>query len=225
MKERELSRLLKCPLLDPSYDGVVDKIIPMANWVLRKSFDGKLNGRPDQILHEIRGRILEDFPADGTLARVAGYRLLQLVLHYEVVHLEQPYSLSLSGYTIEGKYALLRKRSGAKLPHVLVLHDIEPDIRNTQAQPPDVVTLSRYVHVLTATSHKDARVLHYPVIRGSTWTNRDLKLPLAKRYLESMLKVATLRPEFPVVGGHCESCATKRCMEVFTHGQDDDSGE
>lgn len=221
IQERELERLLKCPLLDGEILAPT-KVSQLTNWVLRKSFEGKFSELPEKVLHEIRGRILKDYPKDGTLARVAGFRLFQLILDYEVIHLEQPYNLVLSGYTIQGQYALLRKKAGAKLPYVLVLRETEPDLRDTQAQPPDAITLARYVHVLTTTKHTNARVLQLPVFRGAAWTNRGLNLALAKQYLESMLKIATFRPSFPVAGEHCKSCVTKRCLGVF-YGPNDDS--
>lgn len=216
-QEQELERLLRCPLLDPSYLIRMDAIRQLVNWALRKSFEGKFPGSllPEQVLHQIRGRILEEYPTEGTLARVAGFRIFSMIMKYEVVHLEQPYNLVVSGYTIQGQYALLRKRTGAQHPHVLVIRDTEPELRATQAQPPEVVTLARLIHVLTTTQYTDARVLQFPVFRGTLWTTKDLKMPLAKSYLESMLKIASISPQFPIVGEHCSQCISKRCLEVF----------
>lgn len=215
-QEQELERLLKCPLLDPTYLTVSEKVRLITNWALRKSFEGKFyNLLPENVLRQIRGRILEDYPTEGTLARVTGFRLFQLITNYEVIHLEQPYNLVLSEYTIQGKYALLRKKAGERLPYVLVLREVEPELRNTQQFPPDVVTLARYIHVLTTTQYTNAKVLQFPVLRGEVWTNSNLSIDLAKRYLQSILKIAAIKPDFPIVGEHCNSCIAKRCLGVY----------
>jgi hypothetical protein len=225
-KETELERLMLCPLMVPTGPSKMETCAQaLTSWALRKSLEGSLKGTPSDILHIIRGKVLELHDTTdhvGTLARTTAFRMFNLLVDYEVLHLEQPYNLILAGYTIQGKYALLRKRKGACLPYVLVLHTEEPKLKHNHALPPSLDVLARWVHVTTTTKYSDARVLNYPVLRGRSWVNKGLDSALAKQYLESMLKVASLRPNFPRMGEHCESCATKPCLEVF-NGQDDNS--
>ena len=226
IKESELERLLKCPLMTPTSPSKSEACAnALASWAFRKSLEGFLVGEPQDILHEIRGKILELHETDdhvGTMARQTAFRIFNLLLDYEVLHLEQPYNLILAGYTIQGKYALLRKRKGACLPHVLVLYAEEPALRHNHAMPPTIPLMARWLHVRTATKYKNAVVLNYPVLKGESWVNSSLNLDLAEQYLESMLKVAALRPNFPVPGEHCGQCATKSCLEVF-NGRDDNN--
>src|SRR5271166_3637041 len=227
IQELELQRLVQCPMMTPTRPSHAETCAyALAAWVLRQSFAGKLLDTPAKNLHAIRGKMLELWEGDklqaGALARTAAFRLFHLQLEYEVIHLEQPYNLILSGYTIQGQYALLRKRTGEHLPHVLVLHTSEPELRREQALPPDVATMARYLHAYTNEAHHNAWVLHYPVFKGKLWFNRGLDVPLATSYLESMLKVAALRPRYPVAGEHCAECAFKPCLEVFNGRQNDD---
>ena len=220
IQEHAIEELIKCPLLVPvSVSDSEECAQELASWTLQQSFRGKFRGEAKDILHEMRGKVLDLWEGNkreiGTLARTVAFRMFSLVIDYEVIHLEQPYNLTLSGYTIQGKYALLRKRSGERLPYLLILHTNEPDLRKRQALPPDPVTMARYVHLYTTTQYTNAQVLHYPVFRGKVWFNKGLNIPLAKQYLESMLRVAAISPNFPVVGDHCSMCSTKPCLEVF----------
>lgn len=229
IQEQALGRLLQCPLMTPtSPSGEETCAYALASWALRQSFENKLVGDPAEILSTIRGKMIklwkESGVADdpGKLARTSAFRLFNLVLDYETVHLEQPYNLVLAGYTIQGKYALLRKRTGECFPHILILHSNSPSLKHDQAVPPDVQTLARYLHVTTASGYTEVQVIHYPVFRGKTWFNKTVDGALARRYLQDMLKVAALRPQYPIAGEHCATCCTKPCLEVF-RGQDDNS--
>lgn len=225
--EQELERLVRCPLMIPTGPSHAETCAKaLASWILRQSFEEKIQGKVQDILHNIRGKVIDFWGGDrleaGHLSRTAAFRLVTLVLDYEVIHLEQPYNLILGGYTIQGQYALLRKRKGELLPHVLVLHARAPEMKHEQALPPDVATLARYVHVATNTGHLNAQVLHYPIFKGKPWVNKTINIALAKRYLGDMLKVADIHPQYPVMGEHCASCETKLCLEVF-RGPNDDS--
>ena len=223
-KEQDLERLSQCPLLTPTGPSHAETCAKaLASWALRRAFEGSLKGKPVEILHEIRGKVLEVCGGSGnagTVARKTAFGLFNLMLDYEVLHLEQPYNLTLAGYTIQGQYALLRKRRG-EIPTVLVLYAEEPELRHNHALPPTVPVMARYVHVVTQTKYKDAQILNYPVLKGKPWINGALDLALAKQYLESMIRVASLRPQFPVMGEHCKRCTTKPCLGVFD-GRDDD---
>jgi hypothetical protein len=220
IQEKTLVEMIKCPLLVPMPASDSEACAQeLASWTLQQSFRSKFKGEAKDILHNMRGKVLDLWKGDkrdiGTLARTMAFRLFILVTDYEVIHLEQPYNLILSGYTIQGKYALLRKRSGERLPYLLILHTNEPDLRRRQALPPDPVTMARYSHLYTTTQYTNAQVLHYPVFRGKVWFNKSLNVPLAKKYLESMLRIADLRQQYPVAGDHCLGCATKPCLEIF----------
>lgn len=154
--------------------------------------------------------------------RTISYRLYSLLLDYEVLHPEQPYNLILNGYTIQGKYTLLRKKKGAKIPNVLMLYMNAPAIQHDQAIPPIVTLLCRYVDVKMTETYHEVHVLHYPLLRGKAWTNRLLNEVLAKKWICSMLEVAKLKPDFPTMGEHCKDCSTKPCMEVFNLGRQND---
>lgn len=223
IQEQTLERLMQCPLMTPTGPSKMETCAyALASWALRQSFDGKFKGNPEDILHEMRGKVLDLWKGErhevGSISRTVAFRLFSLVLDYEVVHLEQPYNLVLTEYTIQGKYALLRKHIGAHLPHILILYTTEPELKNTQALPPDVTTLARYLHLYTTTEYTDAMVLHFPIFRGKPWMNKSIDLSLARKYLESMLKVASLNPFFPIRGKHCDNCATKPCLKVFEKG-------
>lgn len=211
---------MECPLIDPAPASHAEVCAEkLTGWVLRKSFNGKFGGAVQDIAHEIRGAVIDFWGGDkkeaGTLARTAAFRMFSLIIDYEVIHLEQPYDLVLNGHTIQGKYALLRKRGGEQLPYILILHTDEPILRHDSTLPPDVITLSRYLHLHTTTQYSNAQILHYPVFRGKSWFNKTVNSTLAKTYLCSMLEIANLHPTFPVLGEHCKECISKPCLKVF----------
>lgn len=222
-QENDLERLSKCPI---GYWGIPQEDTcsrSLVTWALRKSFEGKLLKSKDS-LSEIRGKFIDLWKDakiakdPGTLARTVGYRVFTLLLDYEVVHPEQPYNLVLASHTIQGKYALLRKRKGEKLPFTLVLHTKAPTLQKGMALPPDPIALARYIHVHAQDGYSNAQMLHYPIYKGKLWLNKWINLELAKRYLLSILKAASLDPSHPVAGDHCKTCLTKPCMEVFKNG-------
>ncbi len=220
ISEQALERLIQCPLMTPTSPSNAETCAyALASWTLRQAFESKFRGKPQDILHKIRGKVIELWEGNkaeaGIVSRTAAFRLFNLILDYEILHLEQPYNLILSGYTIQGKYALLRKRIGECLPHILILYTSEPELKHDQVFPPDVATLARYVHVYTNAGYIDAQVLHYPIFKGKPWINKTLNVALAKRYLEDMLRVVGLHVQYPVIGKHCVHCSTKPCLKVF----------
>lgn len=214
LTEQNLERLVQCPIMDPTPVKADVANSQLVGWALRQSFHGKITGTPESVLSELRGKFLTA-GADGTAARRAGYRLFRLLIDYEIIHPEQPYSLIVSGYTIQGQYALLRSRKGERLPHVLLVHPRVPKQRATQSIPPDAVSLARLFHVRTSTEYTNARLLHYTLAKGKSWITRDLDVDLARKYIESILKIAALNPYFPIAGDHCQHCGTKPCLKVF----------
>ena len=222
LHEQYLERLVHCPIMDPEPPTQLETAgRELSAWALRQSFQGKLVGKPEEVLHDIRGRVLE-YISDGTKARRIAYRLFKLLLEFEVVHLEQPYNLIVAGYTIQGEYALLRSRKGECIPHVLIVHPEEPSQRNFHAMPPDTVSLLRLLHARTNTKFSNARLLHYALTSAKYWIVKDLNTGLARKYVEDIIKVAALRPQFPSIGEHCRRCRSKPCLGVF-NGQDDNS--
>lgn len=220
INEFALRKLIQCPLFDPApptHSDICAK--ELTRWALRESFNNKFTGEAKDIAHRVRGAVLDFWTGDkkevGTLARTVAFRLFSLITDYKVIHLEQPYELVLNGNTIQGEYALLRKRIGEKLPYILILHTEEPAYRHDQILPPNIITLARYLHLHTSTNYNDAQILHYPVFRGKSWLNKTVNHTLAKTYLCSMLEVAQLHPQYPVLGDHCKGCVTKPCLEVF----------
>lgn len=223
INERTLQDLLQCPLIVPAKSSHEEECSnEMTKWILRQAFDGKLKGESQAVLHAIRGKVISTWQGDkkdiGILARTIAFRLFSLVLDFEVIHLEQPYQLVLDKHVIQGSYALLRKRAGERLFHILINHTNVPEIKKKQALPPDIVTLSRYTHLYTTTEYTDAQILHYPIFRGKAWLNKHINITLAKSYLNSILVTAANNPQYPVVGKHCDNCVTKPCMEAFKNG-------
>lgn len=219
IQEQDLERLIKCPLMVPIEPAKTETCAKeLALWVLHQSFEEKFKGQPADILHNIRGKVLDLWGNNiegGSISRTVAFRLFNLILDFEVMHLEIPYNLTLNGHTIQGKYALLRRRRENSAPNILVLHDIEPSIRKEQAIPPDIITIARHAHAYINTGRTNAVVLHFPVFRGKPWYNKHISIPLAIKYLSDMLKIASLNLQYPSMGEHCKECKTKACLEIF----------
>lgn len=219
-KEVQLERSAQCSLMPPKVLSELETNVNILTaWVLRQSFESKLTGEPEDILHKIRGKFISLFTKDkdraGAYSITIAFRLFNLILDYEVLHLEQPYDLILDGYTIQGKYALLRKRKGIKTPHILVIHINEPDLKHDHSLPPDIITMSRYTHLITNTGYKEGYVLHYPLLKGRHWINKKLDISLINLYLRNITKHSVLNLQFPSMGAHCKGCNTKPCLTVF----------
>jgi hypothetical protein len=221
IQESRLEKLLQCPMIDPQPSSKSDKCaMALSTWVLRQSFLNKLIGKPEKVLDNIRKTLIEIWKDEnvegdpGVIARVAGFRLFSLVLDYEVIHLEQPYNLVLTGYTIQGKYALLRKRKGEYLPYVLIVHTNSPSLKKEQALPPDVISMSRHLHASTNAGYSNVQTLHYPVLSGQKWYDKYINSKLSAIYLTNMLRVIS-NPSYPVPGEHCSTCVSRPCLSIF----------
>lgn len=237
--ERALQRVSLCPMLVPMKTSNLESCAyALAEKVIRQSFEGKL-----PVLEDIRKqftdlwnsawylgidrklwrtpplKVGDPYWAGIHLGRTISFRVFSLVLDYEVMHPEQPYNLILNGYTIQGRYALLRKRKGARVPSVLVLHMQSPAMKHEHSMPPDPISLARYVDMKMGSFHKDVHVLHYPLVKGKEWLNKHVDEPLAKDYLHNMIKVVLLNPRYPAIGSHCADCETRPCMEVYSIGR------
>lgn len=239
INEYELEQKAKCPIMvsqSPSEVGLCGYLL--ASKALRAAFEGK-----HPVLADIRGDYIRlwnqawfkgkenkiPIPKAGDpywkgihSGRTISYRLFNLLLAYEVLHPEQSYYLILNGYTIQGSYALLRKRKGAGIPTVLILYMHAPTLQHDQAVPPRLVALSRYVDAKMSEVYKEIHVLHYPLLKGKEWINKYINEALAKVYLYSMLEVENTSPVYPTIGEHCKDCSTKPCLEVFNIGRQND---
>lgn len=233
--EKELARIALCPMFVPGEQSKLELCADTLTTIaIRRAFEGKLLK-----LEDIRSQFTylwgcSNFSGTDSKAwcippmkagnpywvgihqgRTISFRIFSLVAGYEILHPEQPYNLILNGYTIQGRYALLKKPGRSGIPNVLVTYLNAPSLRHEIAMPPDPISLSRYVDVKMATMYKEVYVLHYPLLKGKEWQNKEINEAVAKRYLSSMLDVVALNPRYPTAGSHCMGCEDKPCMEVF----------
>lgn len=242
INEHELERMSRCPIMverSPTNVGLCSRLL--VEKVLRHAFEGKIVSLEDirknftllwnsAYTHgiDIKSwkpppiKVGDPYWAGIRNGRTISYRLFSLILNYEVLHPEQLYNLILNGYTIQGSYALIRKRKGASIPSVLIPYIHAPTLQHDQVVPPRPIALSRYVDAKMSEVYKEIHVLHYPLLKGKEWTNKYINEALAKTYLCSMLEVAKLNPNYPTLGNHCIDCSTKPCMEVFNIGRQND---
>lgn len=224
INELSLQRFAQCPILVPNGPSKLEFCsFALMRWALRKFFQS--SSMSNSFLSDLRGKFLDEFKKLSTdkaeteeaikyCASIAR-RIFELVVEYEVLHPEQPYDLILGKYTIQGEYALIRKRNEGAKPYVLVLHNAAPTARYDAKLPPDFISLARYINVRNETQYRDIGILHYPVIRGKPWTIKYINETIAHDYLHGILKAMNNLPLFPSFGSHCAGCLTKPCMKVL----------
>jgi hypothetical protein len=139
-------------------------------------------------------------------------KIFDLITHYEILHPEQPYELVLNGYTIQGRYALVRKTTESGHPTVLVVHNKEPRHKAS----PDLLSLARFVHVkMTHLQYHEVDILHFPLLRSKPWRQINIDEKLATNWIKNAIFAIANNRTFPTAGPHCATCTTKPCMKVF----------
>jgi hypothetical protein len=154
-------------------------------------------------------------------ARIVAKRIYDLLLEYEILTPEQPYKLVLDCYTIQGLYALIRKKIGNKQVFVLVIHTSP----TTYKASPDLRSLARHLHATkTYPNYNKIGLLHWTIIRGKEWKNKYINSNLSSNWLLTSLRLISSSEKFPVPGPHCVNCKSKACQEVFIERQNDNIG-
>jgi hypothetical protein len=226
ISEDRLNSYAICPLYNPpTAEPIQVQAEGLFKWAMLRTFDG-IHDPPD--LTGLRERYVslwnkhwfgdqpKTLPATGPYwdgpkaSRGVARRIFEFLDKYEVVHPEQPYDLKVDKYTIQGRYALVRRKTQTGHPSVLVVHDRAPLYKAS----PDLRSLARFTHANTTEYYKEIGILHLPLLRGQVWSQVDINETLATTWLRAILDQIP-GVQYPVPGSHCMSCEGKPCMGVF----------
>jgi hypothetical protein len=235
ISEVDLDRMLLCPILDPIVED--DKYICARQtliWALRRTFDShscSIKELREKYVHfwnvkwfSYPNRPKEDgVPSSGSYwegpkqGNKTAKKIFELFRLYLILQPEQPYELPIEMYTIQGEYAIIRRRGKEGIPMVLIYEDVE---RNHHSRPestfPEPSSLARYIHVKnTLHEYKEVGIYHIPLIHGTPWTNRYIEEKLATTMLGSIIRVAKSSPVYATPGSHCFKCSSKPCLKVL----------
>ena len=226
-QEEDLAKT--CPLYRRDTDGLEACAFKLARTALISSHDG----RP-MTLEALRNKYVELWnkltlpdgskpPAAGPYwegpraSRRVARTLFGFLRNYKVLQPDETYNLVIGGYTIQGRYALVR-RSEATPVEVLSCYAKEPLFKAS----PDMQSLARLYHARNAHfQYKDMGLIYLPLLRGDVWHHRSINERLVRTWLESTIAVAAMKPAFPIAGKHCTSC-NKPCLEVFNERRHED---
>lgn len=196
------SRLMRVALI-ASHEGRL-----MGPAVLREkftSFWNHLNLKEGQTPPD-EGEYWEGPKASRSVAK----RIFEFLSKYKVLQPDAPYSLVVGGYTIQGRYAIVR-RSKATPALVLSYPAKEPLFKAS----PDMCSLARLYHARNLHyEYKDMGLIYLPLLRGDLWLHRSIDERLVKTWLESAVANLSGRPQYPVPGNYCVACS-KPCLKVF----------
>jgi hypothetical protein len=221
LSEEELHRRSLCSM----YDGrVVDSLkVPAERtfrWALRERHGGKIPSPSDLREHFTNGwsstwnkpnKDLEYWK--GPKAAAAFGRIVYgFLLKYEVIHPFEPYSLSLGGGSIRGENALVlwRKARHEPVPRIVDMRLRRPRDNRQPYYP----VLAQWIAAREVVDTVDLGIVHLPLLWGEDWTTADINEPLARQWLNAIVKEAAENSLFPRVGTQCVTCSHP-CKEVL----------
>jgi hypothetical protein len=79
---------------------------------------------------------------------------------------------------------------------------------------PDYAVLAQWLAARQEVDTVDLNIVHLPMFTGERWITKDVKGPLAKRWINDILIQAAEKMDFPRAGTQCATCS-KLCNEVF----------
>lgn len=207
------------PLLEPSIETL--------RWGLRERFSGatptaaEIRARYVFQWHKVWGdqpRSGQPYWAGTRHSISLGAKLRKFFLQYECIRPLEPYELELNNGIIKGQAAIVKRvmvRDQSRRPLVL-------DVRSKQPKyylMPDHVALARWAAMREAYDGVNLGLMHLPLVFGNPWSEAEVHEPLARTWLEIILKQTALGLDYPRPGSHCRGCAAP-CKEIF-RGSDD----
>jgi hypothetical protein len=79
---------------------------------------------------------------------------------------------------------------------------------------PDYAVLAQWLAARQEVDTVDLNIVHLPMFTGERWITKDVKGPLAKRWINDILIQAAEKRDFPRAGTQCATCS-RPCNEVF----------
>lgn len=230
INESELEQQALCPLFDPPAVSDLEKAViqTVAVSVLR-AFQGKplsLKDIHQKFVDSWKREFFKESPPptlpisgpywDGPKrAGRVGNIILTLLAKYDVVQPIQPYELTMNGYTIQGRYGILRRRVKDGFYGALTMTS-KPTLYREFPAPVDLV---RHIHLTRTHDYAKIGMVYVPTLRGPMWSRKHVDYKLAEAWVEGILPrigSVTVNP-----GSHCRLCVSRKCMQIFDERQDD----
>jgi hypothetical protein len=225
--ELELMQHALCswmPVPDP--DPLLDPCVETLRWGLRERMSGavpsaaEIRARYVFQWHKVWGdrpRAGQSYWAGTKHAISLGAKLRKFFLQYECIRPLEPYELELNTGIIKGQAAIIERAAVRTTPRPMVL-----DVRAKQPKyylMPDHTALARWLAMREVYDGAGLGLVHLPLVFGNVWSEADVNEPLARTWLDIILKQMGMGLNYPRPGSHCRGC-TSPCKEIF-RGSDD----
>jgi hypothetical protein len=221
LTDQELQQRSQCSMyisteVDP-WQGPADRTI---RWAISERASGTIRKPDDLRVHFAAGwkkawkgqAYSKAYWAGINKALPFGRRVYYFLLKYEVEHPFRPYTLKLDGGRVTGSYALVwwdKCRKGS-IPML-----VRPILRRPRfGKTPDYAVLAQWLAARREMDTVDLNIVHLPMFTGERWITKDVKAPLAKRWINDILIQAAEKMDFPRAGTQCATCS-RPCNEVF----------
>lgn len=223
--DAELHRRSLCSLYDSKeVDLLAGPAEQTFRWALRERHSGKVPS-----IESLRERFMDGWSSGWSkpekdssywkgpnAARSFGRRVYEFLLKYEVIHPLEPYKLNIEHGIVTGEYALAQwtKTRAASVPLVIDMRLRRP--RDTRELYFPV--LARWLAAREVVESVDLGIVHIPLVWGERWVTDTINEPLARQWIDAMVKEAADGINVPRVGSQCVTCSHP-CKEIF-HGPD-----
>lgn len=152
---------------------------------------------------------------DGPKAAPAfARRVYEFLNKFNIAQPFEPYTLALEEGIVVGSKALATwtavKRPSE--PVTLVL-----DVRLKRPRDPKTIFYRELAQWLSARQDSDTvslGVLHVPLLWGESWVTNEINEPLARSWLNAILKEARQTTQFPRTGPQCITCL-EPCKKIY----------
>jgi hypothetical protein len=221
LTDEELQRRSQCSLYTPmTIDPLQGPASATLRWALRERHDGKVVKPEDIRKHFTDGWMKawagpekdQAYWKGPKAAAPIGRRIYEFLLKYEVIHPFEPYSLQFDNGRVSGENALVLWTPYRKAPMPLVVDSFLRRPRNTQI--PTYTALGQWLAARQDIDTVDLGIVHLPLLSGDRWLSKDVKEPLAQKWLSGIVDEAAAQRNFPRAGTQCKTCS-QPCKEVF----------
>lgn len=221
LTDQELQRRSQCALyvpteLDP-LQGPAERSI---RWALKERHGGKIHSA-GELREYFTSEWMKDWKQPDKTAEywegpknAAGFarRVYFFLLKHEVIHPFEPYTLQLDRGQVTGENAVVLWRKYRHEPVPMVVDPILRRPRRTLV--PNHPVLAQWLAAREDADTVDLGIVHLPLVSGDFWTTKDVKEPLARRWINAIVNEAADRADFPRAGTQCKTCS-QPCTEVF----------
>jgi hypothetical protein len=133
--------------------------------------------------------------------------LYWLFRYFTVVRPFQTCHVTIAGQDIQCSYAVIERQSKRGVPYICILREHKPLI----FKYPDPVDLICWFSAVQ--DYPNIGIINFPLLRGELWKFGNLDYNIVEQYITGMVNAS--KHVYPSPGSHCNTCVSKKCLEVI----------